>query len=250
MKNKIWVLLTIAGIVIAIMSCDDKDKDNGGTIEPTPDPVYCPDKGGNGHLGVGEDCIKDTGTCSGLQDYRTAAQKASFPKEINRYGKVSNYTAQELRNTADKIIAAFDLIIADANGEIETRDEILLEIAKLYVVKAANNYYTWNKTDFGADPSVEAPLIKGAMTAIPKGVLPEAAVASGVVAQLQSANGIRMANGKKSTERFPAERFPAVAGGNGKLPRADRAATGFELNRQLIARNNRNVKNQWRQAQV
>ena len=152
------------------------------------------------HLGIGETC---NGINCTLQDYRTSKQKASFPKEINRYGKASNYTDAELRTTADKIIAAFDKIIADANGEIEARDNILPKISKLYVVKAANSHYTWIGTDFGADPSTTVAVIEGRLYGIENGSILPASVASDIIVQLQPANYIRMANGKKQTEQFP-----------------------------------------------
>jgi len=244
MKNKIWVLLTIAGMMIAVMSC--------GKEQPEPDPIYCPDtdNDGNGHLGVGEDCIKDTGTCSGLQEYRTANMQNSthadyFQWPIYRVGAKSHYQGTELTTTVNNILAAYKGL--DAFSEIPNLKNSSLEQVHITYNAPSNigesilGKYTWNENGiWGIQKGNTSDAIKLCMQFILDNILPE-------VALLQSANGILMAQGKRSTERFPAERFPAVAGGNGKLPRADRAATGFELNRQLIARNNRNVKNQWRQ---
>jgi len=229
------------------MSCDDKDKDNGGTIEPTPDPVYCPDKGGNGHLGVGEDCIKDTGTCTGLQEYRTANMKNSthadyFQWPIYRVGAKSHYQGTELTTTVNNILAAYKGLLSSEATSLKNSTLEQLRItynAPSNPFEVATGKYTWGGNIFGIQKGNTSELIERCLRMISNGDLPPQ------LAIIQPTNNIRMAQGKKSTERFP-----AVAGGNGKLPRADRAATGFELNRQLIARNNRNVKNQWRQAQV
>jgi len=108
------------------------------------------------HLGVDEICWSGKEDC-GLEDYRTDEQKETFPRPIYRYGAKSNYTEEELRDTSDKIIAAFEQIITNA-GDVEARDQILEKITKLYVAKAANTAvngrYTWNGTDFGADSSI------------------------------------------------------------------------------------------------
>ena len=246
MKNKIWVLLTIAGMMIAVMSC--------GKEQPEPDPIYCPDtdNDGNGHLGVGEDCIKDTGTCSGLQEYRTANMQNSthadyFQWPIYRVGAKSHYQGTELTTTVNNILAAYkglETLFEVPNLKNSSLEQVHITYNAPSTDPATEAFlgkFTWNKKYLGIQKGNVASLIEMCLKNIE--LLPE--ILQPAITQLQPAGNIRIAQGKKRTERFP-----AVAGGNGKLPRADRAATGFELNRQLIARNNRNVKNQWRQAQV
>jgi len=234
--------MMIAAIMLA--SCD-----NSGTPEPEQEeeePIYCPDTNndGNGHLGIGEQCIKDAGECTGLQDYRTAGMKNSghadyFQWPIYRVGATSHYQGTELTTTVNNILTAF----RDSLGSGEKTDLKNSTLKQVHItynapsgpLEAVFGKYTWNGKNWGIQKGTSSDIINGVMKAIPQGVLQQVAVL------LQPANGIRMANGKKSTEQFP-----AVAGGDGKLPRAARAATGFELNRQAIVRNNRNVKDQWR----
>ena len=137
------------------------------------------------HRGIGETC--PGGDECGLQDYRTVTQKISFPKEIYRYGAKTNYTDVELRDTADKIVAAFEQIVNNAGGEIEARDNILDKIGKLYVVKAANTTitggYTWDGTDFGADPLIADSILRIRLQSIAVGTLQDAGMANDIIVQ-------------------------------------------------------------------
>lgn len=173
MKNKFWVLITIAGFVIAVLSsCDDDPKGK--------DPVYCPDLNGNGHLGINENCIKDTGDCSGLQDYRTAAQKSAFPKPIYRYGKASNYTAAQLTGTAQNIVDAYTGI-----GGQGTKDNFIAKAGKVCIIKAENNLYTWDGVVFGVHVNMSTDTgLRGLMEGIDS--IPNAGPINGLV-QLQPA---------------------------------------------------------------
>jgi len=180
--KRIWLVLAIILLIgFIVNSCSDEEKE----------PPVC---NLGAHLGIGETC---NGNNCILQDYRTAEQKATFPKEINRYGKKTNYSDTELRQTTDKIVAAFDKIASD-NGDKVLYDIVLSKIGKLYVVKAANGYYTWNKTDFGADPAATMEIISGRLV-LTASSLPEASIASGL-AQLQPVSDIRLAKGKKQTD--------------------------------------------------
>jgi hypothetical protein len=153
------------------------------------------------HLGVGETC---NGTNCTLKDYRTAAQKISFPKEIYRYSAEVNYPGTELRDTADKIVAAFEQIVVNANGEIAARDDILEKIGKLYVVKSSDTgntgRYTWDGTDFGADPLISQARVEIWLERIGTGTLNNVDIAGDIIMQtavLQSANNVRISKGKK-----------------------------------------------------
>jgi len=132
MKKNLLILVIVLLVGIIVNSCSDNEKE----------PPIC---NLGEHLGIGETC---NGTNCTLKDYRTAEQKVSFPKEIYRYGRESNYTAEELRDTADKIIAEFKEL---KDGGTDC-DAIMAKIAKLCVVQAANGGYTWDGTTFGLDP--------------------------------------------------------------------------------------------------
>ena len=137
MKTKTLLLLAAILVLVIAAACNDDPAANG---EETPCTL-------GAHLGIGETC---SGTSCTLQDYRTPAQAASFPKPIYRYGKTVNYTAEELRNTADGIIAAFEAVKDLSNAE--EYNAIMAAIARLCVTQAANNRYTWDGETLGADP--------------------------------------------------------------------------------------------------
>jgi len=236
MKNKIWVLIMMAGIIIGIIACDDKPKE-----------TYTP----SNHLGIDETCPQST-EC-GLQDYRTAEQKAVFPKEINRYGKAKYYTDAELKKAVADIISIFNQI--ETASTPSYYDGIVAAIDKLCVVQSSgtnvlNTNYTWNKTlkILGVDPDATATDIDWLVGRLPRlnpgdgRGIDEVAPAGNLLTQLQPASNVRMAKGKKSTERFP-----VIAGGADKDPKVNTVAQNFRLNRHAIARNNRNVKSQLRQ---
>ena len=239
MKNRIWLLMMIAAIILA--SCD-----NGSTPEPEPE-VIVPHGEPYSHLGIGEQKGADCSGKCGFQDYRTANMSNSghadyFQWPIYRVGAKSHYQGTELTTTVNNILAAYKGLLSSEATSLKNSTLEQLRItynAPSNPFEVATGKYTWGGNIFGIQKGNTSELIERCLRMISNGDLPPQ------LAIIQPTNNIRMAQGKKSTERFP-----AVAGGNGKLPRADRAATGFELNRQLIARNNRNVKNQWRQAQV
>ena len=130
------ILLTI--MAVAFIGCKTE-----------PDPCNL-----GAHLGIGETC---TGTSCTLQDYRTEEQKLTFPKEINRYGKASNYTAQELRTTTDNIVMEF-VNIKNAFNPTEY-SAIMAKIVRLCVAQAENNMYIWDGVTFGVDPDVSSGFI-------------------------------------------------------------------------------------------
>jgi len=223
MKNRIWLLMMIAAIMLA--SCD-----NSGTPEPEPE-VIVPHGAPYNHLGIGEQKGADCSEECGLTDYRTTAQKAIFPREINRYGHISHYTTKQLNDITKGIVDMYGSMAPTDRGYFISR---LGANGKVCVTHAANGMWTWNGTVLGFDITADNEIFETLLLSDP---IPPANPVPGLltpkVAQLQPANGIRMANGKKSTEQFP-----AVASGDGKLPRAARAATGFELNRQAVMRRN------------
>jgi len=92
------------------------------------------------HLGIGETC---TGTNCTLQDYRTEEQKLTFPKAINRYGKESNYTSQQLRTTADNIVAGYNTL------NTTQKNNLMSKVSQFCVTNAQNGYYTWDGSIFG-----------------------------------------------------------------------------------------------------
>ena len=143
------------------------------------------------HLGIGETC---NGTNCTLQDYRTAEQKILFPKEINRYGKASNYTAKQLTDTVANIIAGYGLLVGTTQGNF------IAKAGKVCVTKAQNGEYTWDKTVFGFHIDLSAEETKGLMTDLVGG-LSEKGPINGLV-QLQPASDIRLAGGKKQTEQL------------------------------------------------
>jgi len=114
MKNKIWILMAIAAMVL--MSCDTDQKQG-------PQPIYCPDtdNDGNGHLGIGEDCIKDTGECTGYHNY---AKGTTFPKPIYRVG--AEFAA--LPTAVSTIIETFANTITDPDDQAKFLATVSKEI--------------------------------------------------------------------------------------------------------------------------
>jgi len=229
MKNRIWLLMMIAAIILA--SCD-----NGSTPEPEPE-VIVPHGEPYSHLGIGEQKGADCSGKCGFQDYRTANMSNSghadyFQWPIYRVGATSHYQGTELTTTVNNILTAF----RDSLGSGEKTNLKNSTLKQVHITYNAPSgpletilgRYTWNGSILGIQKGNASALIKECMRDISNSELP-----SVLAVVLQSANGIRMANGKKSTEQFP-----AVASGDGKLPRAARAATGFELNRQAVMRRN------------
>ena len=213
--------------------------------------VYCPSPNA-GHLGIDEDCIKNTGNCGGLQDYNTSTGdiETKFPVPIHRYGPLSNFGASPytmLTDTVSHILATYALPSDGSvtlNSVTKAGKEGLTNDKRLDSVQIFNNPswgeygMFWEEKVLGFQANLEKDKDiymymyldqagKGILFGIPK--IP--------VAQLQPAGNIRLAGGKKKTERFP-----AIAGGADKDPKVNTVAQNFKLIRQAIARNNRNVK--------
>jgi len=241
MKNKIWFLVMMAGVIIAIMSCDD----------PKAQPVYCPDtdNNGNGHLGIGEDCIKDTGDCTGLQDYRTANMKNSshadyFQWPIYRVKAESNYgtNGAELTTTVGNILTGYKGL-NPLNELPNLKNSSLEQVHITYnapsgPLDAVFGKYAWDGEYLKIQKNNTSDNITFCFQGIGTGNLPQQ-----LAMLLQPASNIRMAKGKKSTQQFP-----LIAGGADKDPKVNTVAQNFRLNRQVIARNNRNVKTLLRHA--
>ena len=214
MKNKFWVLMTIAGIIIGLISCDT-------------DPVFCPDtdNNGNGHLGIGENCSKDTGDCTGLQNYNTSTGVNAFPKPIYRVGKADNFAGTVLVDTADKIIIEYGKLGEAGRGRINTSGLTYVQMHK------DGKKYTWGGSGvLGVQAGALDDIAYTIEDLGSSGGLPVQ------TASLQPASDIRLAKGKKSTERFP-----AIAGCADKDPKVNTVVRNFKLNRQAIARNNRKL---------
>jgi len=158
------------------------------------------------HLGINEKCSTTGNDSCGLQDYRTEAQKASFSKAINRYGKESNYTAKQLRDTADNIVKAFNDFRSDGGGSGPAMyDNVMSKISKLCVTLAANSRHTWDGATLGADVSATSNNIQARLEQLYEGQLALAGPAAAIlVQQLQIMGIIRLAAGKDSdTEQLP-----------------------------------------------
>jgi len=205
------------------------------------------------HLGIAESCLgsdRAGAAKCGLEDHRNATQKTAFHAPVYRYGKLSNYNIldpKEIEKTIDKIISGFsDIKAEEAEGSYPdgTYDAVWAAVGRLCVTKAANGMYTWDGTTFGADPQATGGYIGGRLSFIvdkTSGGYPLSN--AGPVAnltQLQPAGNIRLADGKRKTEKLP-----VIAGGADKDPKVNTVAQNFKLNRQASARNNRNVKTQW-----
>ena len=118
MKNKFWILMAIAAMVL--MSCDTDSKEQG--------PVYTPSK----HLGVGETCPNST-EC-GLKSYGTVEGV-----DINRVGAVNDTTF-----TDDKIAAVAQSVINAYGAITDPKD---LENVKANVIQIINSMdpHTYNE---------------------------------------------------------------------------------------------------------
>ena len=236
MKNKFWILMAIAAMVL--LSCDTDQKDN----------AYTP----SNHLGIDETCPKST-EC-GLQDHRNAAQKIAFPdngvgRPIYRYGKLSNYNIsdpKEIEKTVDKIIDIFTGEEGLLSIGESTYNSINDNIDKLCVTKSEDGTWTWagNGTVLGVDFNADVGLLKTQFQRIDPGASRDLATKSPVanLTQLQQALNrvIFMAGNEKAQQ--------VIAGGANKDPKVNTVAQNFRLNRQVIARNNRNVKTLLRHA--
>ena len=217
MKNKIWFLVMMAGIIIGVIACDD----------PKAQPVYCPDtdNNGNGHLGIGENCSKNIGDCTGLYDY---AKGTAFPKSIYRVGAKGNNEAT-FTSTAGAMATAYNGLIGTmAEGRFNASG---LTVVHMYIdgkdytwsgsgilgIKAGATFKNWMITDLGSSQGLD-------------------------IAQLQPAlNRVIFMAGNKNAKQV-------IAGGADKAPKVNTVAQNFRSNRQVIARNNRNVKTLLRQA--
>ena len=158
-ETKIVLPIVLLMIAAAIMGCKTE-------------PELC---ALGAHLGIGESC---TGTSCSLQDYRTEAQKASFSKAINRYGKESNYTAQQLRTTADNIVTAFGNF---RTGQGQAKyDNVMSKISKLCVTLAASGNYTWDGSTFGAHVTITTSSIQARLDQIYDNELPHINPATGL----------------------------------------------------------------------
>ncbi|MCL2175277.1 MAG: hypothetical protein FWB73_04445 [Treponema sp.] len=151
-----------------------------------PDPVLCPDTNndGNGHLGIGENCIKDTGTCTGLQDYRTAAAKVKpdpydemaigypgdyFPWPIYRVGALteSNYPGTILDDTVNNILAGYKLVVPTDKTRLNSNACGLIEVHVTYNAPGGN--YTWTGTELGIQTGLSEGLVKNRFGSIAVG---------------------------------------------------------------------------------
>jgi len=213
MKNKIWFLVMMAGVIIGVISCDADPKDD----------AYTP----SNHLGIDETCPKST-EC-GLQNYNTSTGVNAFPKPIYRVGKAGDFNANLLAKTVNDVMSTYtDPSILGLTEAGKDRLSQRLDFVQIY--KTGGNY-TWKDKVLGLRVGVEKGVVWYCIAQI--------SVSSGLTptAQLQPVGNIRMAKGKKSTEQFP-----VIAGGADKDPKVNTVAQNFNSNRQVIARNNRNVK--------
>ena len=209
-----------------------------GKAGPAVPPVLCPDNNndGNGHLGVGETCIKDTGDCTGLQDYRTADMSNEthvdyFQWPIYRVGAVSNYGTNDLTTTTGNVLEGYKFL---RDAAPDDADKLKTRLDEMHITyNAPGGQYTWVGKNLGVQKNLGIEPIAENLYAIALDLLTPVSP----VAQLQPTSNVRMAKGKKSTEQFP-----VIAGGADKDPKVNTGAQNFRLNRQAIARNNRNVK--------
>jgi len=174
-KRNLLILAIILLIGFVVNSCGDEEK--------TPD-VYCPSPN-DGHLGIGENCIKNTGGCGGLYNY---AKGTAFPKPIYRVGAEGSNGAT-FTSTAGAMATAYNSLIGTtAEDRFNARD--LTEVH----MHIGGKIYTWSGSGVLAVQAgaTEVAQIIGILGS--SGNLP--------VAQLQSVSGIRLAKGKKSTERL------------------------------------------------
>jgi len=178
-ENKIVLPIVLLMIAAAIMGCKTE-------------PELC---ALGAHLGIGESC---TGTDCTLEDYRTPAQIFTFPKEINRYGKASNYTTEQLRQTADNIVEGYNLV-----SPASVQSAAMSKIGKICVTKAQNNAYTWDGSIFGVHVNRSETNVRTLIGDISDSNLPVAYPVAGLTSA-QPANTIRLAAGKDSdTEQLP-----------------------------------------------
>jgi len=147
-----------------------------------PAYVYCPDKDGNGHLGIGEDCIKNTGNCSGLQDYRPAAAQAKpepynpqvpgdyFPWPIYRVGALteSNYPGTTLDDTVASILAGYKMVVPRDKEFLNRNDCGLVEVHVTY--NAPGGKYTWTGTELGIQTGLSGGNVRNFLGDIAVGV--------------------------------------------------------------------------------
>ena len=176
--------------------------------------VYCPSPNA-GHLGIDEDCTKNTGKCGGVQNYNTSTGENAFPKPIYRVGPISDFDANVLAKTVDDIMKSYTDpgVLEFGDGEKQRVDQ-RLDFVQIYKTGG----YTWKNKVLGLRAGLRDEIIWGYI-----GDISSPSDALTPTAQLQPAGNIRLAGGKKKTERFP-----VIAGGDATLPRA------IVMNRRLV----------------
>jgi len=177
MKRNWLVLVIILLIGFIVNSCGDDEK--------TPD-IYCPSPN-DGHLGIGENCIKNTGGCSGLYNY---AKGTAFPQTIPIYrvGAEGNNGAT-FTSTGNAIVDAYkNGILNNSNAVTRFNNSGLTEVR----IHIGGKKYTWGgsgvlSVQAGADIGWTIEDLGG----------------SGLVtAQLQPASDIHLTKGKKQKEQL------------------------------------------------
>jgi len=197
------------------------------------------------HRGIGETCLG--GDECGFQDYRTANMANSahadyFQWPIHRVGAESNYgtNGAELTTTVGNILAGYKGL--ESVAELPNLKKSSLEQVHIThnapsgPLEVVFGKYTWDGTILGIQKGNASNPIKECMIDISNNAL--------LYAQLQQAlNRVIFMAGNKNAKQV-------IAGGADKDPKVNTVAQNFRLNRQAIARNNRNVKPMLRQAQA
>jgi hypothetical protein len=155
MKRNLLIFVIILLIGFIVNSCGDDEK--------TPD-VYCPSPN-DGHLGIGENCIKNTGNCGGLYNY---AKGTAFPQTIPIYrvgAEGSNGTT--FTSTAGAMATAYNGLdptaknVFNAKGLTEVR--MYIDGTKNYTwtgsgvlgIKAGATFKNWMITDLGTTDGLD-----------------------------------------------------------------------------------------------
>ena len=128
MKRNLLILAIILLIGFVVNSCGDEEK--------TPD-VYCPSPN-DGHLGIGENCIKNTGGCGGLYNY---AKGTAFPQTIPIYrvGAEGNNDAT-FSGTAGAMATAYNGL----NGAEKERFNDDSGLTEVHMYIDGTKTYTWS----------------------------------------------------------------------------------------------------------
>jgi len=176
MKRNWLVLAIILLIGFVVNSCVDDEK--------TPD-VYCPSLN-DGHLGIGENCIKNTGGCGGLYNY---AKRTAFPQTIPIYRVgAEGSNGATFTSTAGAMATAYNDL--DSVAKIRFNDSGLTEV-HLHI---GGTPYTWNGNGILGMQASEYMAI---------GLVNMLGSSHGLPhAQLQPASDIRLAKGKKQMNYF------------------------------------------------